>query len=111
MARHTAGTWAIMRDGPIGDGKPWAAAFEAAAGLTVGSTDHTEPIGRVWGYLQPVEANAALICAAPDLMEACKFARRTYHSLCACQSPISGLEHLVEAVEKMDAAIQKAQSP
>jgi hypothetical protein len=51
----------IMRDGPVGDGKPWTAFMEAAPGLTIGTTDHTEPFCRVSGYLRDVEANTELL--------------------------------------------------
>lgn len=60
------GPWGIMNDGPIGDGKPWRAHMEPEAGLTVGSTVHTEPIARVSGYLMPVEANADFIAHARE---------------------------------------------
>lgn len=65
-AAPTPERWGIMNDGPIGDGKPWTAYGEAAPGLTICSTHNTEPVCRVLGYLQPVEAYAALIAAAPE---------------------------------------------
>jgi hypothetical protein len=51
----------IMHDGPIGDGKPWKAYMEASPGLTIGTTDHTEPFCRVSGYLRDAKANAELL--------------------------------------------------
>ena len=44
--------------------------MEVSPGLTMGSIHHTEPICRVFGYLLPVVANARLIAAAPELLEA-----------------------------------------
>lgn len=70
-AQPTPGPWYPMLDGPRIDRKewePWLALMEAAPGLTIGSVGHTEPICRVSGYLRPVEANARLIAAAPDLL-------------------------------------------
>lgn len=60
----------IMRDGPNGDGKPWQAYQEAAPGLTIGTTDHTEPLCRVSGYLRKVEAEANLIIESVNEQEA-----------------------------------------
>ena len=67
---HTPAKWGIMPDGPQGDGKPWAAHMEAAAGLTIGCDSNTEPVCRVSGYLMPVKANARLIASAPALLSA-----------------------------------------
>ena len=71
--KHTPGPWGPM--GPVD--KPWElnqGTLEAAPGITIGSVTHTEPICRVSGYLQPLEANARLIAAAPELLEACELA-------------------------------------
>lgn len=66
---HTPGPWGLY-----GSKEPTRGFAEAAPSLSVGSVEHTEPICRVHGYLHDVEANAALIAAAPDLLEACKAA-------------------------------------
>lgn len=68
--KHTSGPWGIMNDGPNGDMMPWKASNEAAPGLTIGSLHNTEYIARVNGYCLPIEANALLIIAAPDLLTA-----------------------------------------
>ena len=62
MNKFTLGQWTIEgpRQGSLG----------AALGISIFSVDHTEPICRVWGYLHDVEANAQLIAAAPDMLEA-----------------------------------------
>jgi len=65
---RTKGTW-----GPYGSPdkrwEPTRGSMEAAPGLTIGSTDNTEPICRVSGYLQPLEANADFICTAVNYHE------------------------------------------
>lgn len=67
---HTKGKWQFMNDFVLRK----QAYNEAAPGITIFSPYNTEPICRVSGYLQPLEANARLIAAAPDLLEACKAA-------------------------------------
>ena len=42
--------------------------------ITIRSEAHTEEIATVWTYLLPTEANARLITAAPDLLEALRWA-------------------------------------
>ena len=68
-AKHTPAPWGVMNDGPLGDGKPWTAHLEAAPGLTLVSPHNSEPICRVSGYCQPVEANARLIAESPVLLD------------------------------------------
>ena len=114
MSKHTEGPWWIMNDGR-GDGKPWVAHMEAAAGLTVGSPANTEPICRVSGYLQPVEANTALICAAPDLLAACKAALEALRVSRPLSTPKQSNSKevsasiLAAASRQLSAAIQKAE--
>ena len=69
MSAHTPGEWWPMGDGPLRDDLwvPWTAFGEAAGGITIGSTEHTEPICRVSGYLQPVIDNARLIAVSPRM--------------------------------------------
>lgn len=83
-SQHTPEPWGIMNDGPAGDGKPWQTYKELRPGLTISSPHNTEPIGRLSGYLQPIEANAERILACvngcaglnpeamSDLMSACE---------------------------------------
>ena len=71
--KYTQGPW-----GPYGNPystleelwTPSKGAMEVSPGLTIGSIRHSEPICRVFGYLLPAVANARLIVAAPDLLEA-----------------------------------------
>lgn len=70
----TSGMWG--RYGFWESGKPpqpHKGATEPAAGLTIGSTGHTEPIARVSGYMHNVEANADYITVVinhiPDLLD------------------------------------------
>jgi len=46
-----------------------------------GSLAHTEPIATVWYYLHPGDANADLIAAAPDLLEALEQVKPAIESL------------------------------
>ena len=71
--KYTQGPW-----GPYGNPystleelwTPYRGVMEVSPGLTIGSIRHSEPICRVFGYLLPAVANARLIVAAPDLLEA-----------------------------------------
>ena len=73
--KHTPLPW-----GPYGEPdkrwEPTQGTLEAAPGLTIGSPANTEPICRVSGYLQPLQANADFIVKATnchyDLLEALK---------------------------------------
>ena len=60
---RTKGKW-----GPYGSPdkrwEPVQGCMEGAPGVTICSTDNSEPICRVSGYLQPLEANAEFICRA-----------------------------------------------
>ncbi len=73
MRKHTPGPWGSMA-GPSDDETiawtPIQGKLEPAPGLTIGSPHNTEPICRVFGYMQPVVANARLIAAAPEMYEA-----------------------------------------
>lgn len=72
---YATGPWGLMNDGPLNRPlwEPWTAYPEAAPGLTVGSTNHTEPVCRVSGYLRDAVANARLIIASPELLAALEF--------------------------------------
>ena len=59
----TSGPWGFLGDGVLRK----AAYREAAPGITIASPHNTEPICRVSGYAQPLEANARLIAMAPEL--------------------------------------------
>ncbi len=69
MTEHTPGPWAAFgfRGQQMQPLQSWD---EAAPGLSIGSVHSTEPICRVNGYMHPVVANARLIAAAPELLEA-----------------------------------------
>ena len=65
MKLHTPPPWYVMQDAQC-----MRAAFgEPSPGLTIASMSNSEPICRVYGYLQPLEANARLIVAAPSMYE------------------------------------------
>ena len=49
--------------------QPTKGPFEAAPGLTIGSTRHTEPIARFSGYGMDVEANADYVTVAVNHVE------------------------------------------
>ena len=69
MSEHTPGPWDAF--GAPGDQWiPKQGSLEAAPGLSIGSAHHTEPICRVNGYLLPLESNARLITAAPEMLAA-----------------------------------------
>ena len=71
MSKHTPGPWgpmASLSDDETIAWTPIQGKLEAAPGLTIGSLHNTEAICRVFGYLQPVVANARLIAAAPEML-------------------------------------------
>jgi len=80
MTKHTPGAWGFMDDAAFR--KP--AFREAAPGITISSPSNTEPICRVSGYLQPLEANANLISAAPDLLRAVLLLTKAHCGHCGC---------------------------
>lgn len=101
MSTHTPGPWAI--DG--GSWRPW----EGAIGIVNPNSAH-HIAWTTSGELVPAEANARLIAAAPDMLEACQLftqgARDAVRALndagIACPSSIA------LAAEKARAAIAKA---
>ncbi len=110
MSKHTPGPWgpmASLSDDETIAWTPIQGKLEAAPGLTIGSPHHTEPICRVSGYLQPVVANARLIAAAPEMLEALEQTRK---ALKYCQKHVSHKHALVVDTEilKVDDAIARA---
>lgn len=84
---HTLGPWGLR-----GDAVCRRQAFgEVAPGITIGSPHNTEPICRVSGYCQPLEANASLIASAPDLLAAC------IHVLGCIENKDGDMERVVRA--------------
>ena len=107
--QHTPGPWQPMNDGPRNrqPWEPWIAYAEAAPGLTIASPHNTEPICRVNGYLQPVEANARLIAAAPDLLAALE-TMLLHSELGEYDSQRQGKPRLIEVRDIARAALRKA---
>ncbi len=100
--KHTPGLWDIRYETASGS------AYICTAGGSVIAEVEKEcgpDIPPIVSRKMPVEANARLIAAAPDMLEACIFARE-----CA-QGPIPGMS-LTEAHKKacsmLDGAIAKA---
>lgn len=91
---HTPKPWAFMNDAVLRK----AAFQEAAPGITIASPANSEPICRVSGYLHPLEANARLITAAPDLLKACKDAIEEF------QGPDRIFLELEQAIAKAEEA-------
>lgn len=65
--RHTPGPWAI--DAGFLEAQGHAPLFQL-----FGTCDCGEPIGQITGTQEEAEANARLIAAAPQLLEACQLA-------------------------------------
>lgn len=98
MIKHTQGTWTVHEAGRIGKDGPAPAYIEVRAG------EHATvctlfPHAGVGGAGVPTSrANAHLIAAAPDLLEALK----------QCKT---GAEYQDELGDIIDAAISKAEGP
>jgi len=101
---HTKGPWGIMNDAALR--KP--AFMEEAPGITIASPHNTEPICRVSGYLQPLEANTALIAAAPELLEAAQAARQSILDSLGSDPPADWPDSLADAQDCLRGAIAKA---
>jgi hypothetical protein len=91
MSGYTKGPWKICYDGQIdsSDGK-FICAFRWDSFREINESNNA--------------ANARLIAAAPDLLEALKFA---LHRLEAVESPVFSVRH---AIDKAKAAIAKAEA-
>jgi hypothetical protein len=67
MSKHTPGPWkAVARNYPIADTGDYDGFWEVL------TSDPKKPIVQIWGDSDEDEANASLIAAAPDLLEAAK---------------------------------------
>ena len=67
MSKHTPGPWkTVARNYPIADTGDYDGCWEVLTG------DPKKPIVQIWGDSDEDEANARLIAAAPDLLEALK---------------------------------------
>jgi hypothetical protein len=65
MSKHTPGPWkTVARNYPIADTGDYDGCWEVLTG------DPKKPIVQIWGDSDEDEANARLIAAAPDLLEA-----------------------------------------
>jgi len=87
---------------------PWKVYFTKDGGKIIGIGDAegagvTDPHFGLWSSGEEQEANARLIAAAPDLLEACKAAL----SVIKANFPTEQSEFM--ALEKLDAAIAKAE--
>ena len=67
MSEHTPGPWFWIGTPKYLDGGQSRPGHPT---ITIASNAHTEEIATVWTYLLPTEANARLIAAAPELLEA-----------------------------------------
>ena len=107
-AMHTAGPWQIVRAHgvPIGVGlRVNSAGKECNVFTLFGNTmdkSDDEP------DLATLEANAALISAAPDLLAACKLLRTRLESFVGAVADITDCRFDVDALKLADAAIAKA---
>jgi hypothetical protein len=96
MGKYTSGPWTAghtpfyLRMGQ--QGEP----------LTIRSPHNTEEICTVWTCCQPTEANARLIAAAPDLLEALNAI------IDAQYNPDKSLANLNSAIENAKKIVQKA---
>ena len=112
-AQHTPGPWVFENrngDHPLNNQNGWGCdgLWAVNGGLILGA-------GPGWDgeYVAPDDANANLIAAAPDLLEALKKSRRELH---ACQAVIhlaggfdpAYVRDAQAALKVMDAAIAKA---
>ena len=98
MIEHTPGPWKPYEDGPL--------TIVTAEGDTIaGVYDGTLPWNKTNVSL-PGEANARLIAAAPDLLEACEVALETINILDVLVD--GGKEGRREVKRQLRAAIRKA---
>ncbi|MBV9483804.1 MAG: hypothetical protein JO249_24110, partial [Acidobacteria bacterium] len=82
---------------------PWQA-ITTATRFTVNDKDGF-PVLRINGGMVPVEANARLIAAAPDMLDALEFVRMTFADIEASKRK----GYYVECPKIVDAAIAKAE--
>lgn len=88
-SKHTAGPWHVFKD-EINDGD----------GLTVARVVRFVPL-----YREQSDANARLIAAAPDLLEACK----AIVDVCTTAPPVELVRRLGDVVEQCATAVARAE--
>lgn len=94
-SKHTPGPW-IARDGDS-RGNAWTIGVPSPASFNVKSPVVASIFGSSGRPIEEKIANAYLIAAAPDLLEACKFVVNN--------TPV----HMVKGYNKLCAAITKAE--
>lgn len=115
MSTHTPGPWVAMGTKALGLSEVVAEGLDFSEGFLVCT------INRDWydagSQLRPlqrerVDANARLIAAAPELLEACHHAARSeHHAACKCHGEYSGNPEMYCTchVQKARDAIAKAE--
>ena len=81
---------------------PWHASRETFGGTTFIRTDDDKTIAFLRGYKAPYKANAQLLAAAPELLEACWAMVTSFHAVEYMQP------HMKESTDMARKAIAKA---
>ena len=107
---HTPGPWKILRQ-DLGDEEIFFVPVEILAGngkLVVAYEGGLAPAAQEW-TVEEIEANASLIAAAPDMLEALEEVVALTENLPVCPFCSCALDHRPDCLShEIDAAIRKA---